>query len=65
MAIISGYMLFFKGEDARTVVTMTVVVAVCIIRRAHVVHLVCRAALHAAGDGFLTGQLEMRISFSC
>lgn len=32
-------------------------VVVVVLSRADVVHLVCRAALHAAGDGLLTSQL--------
>lgn len=46
------------GSKLLTVVAVvTVVVCVRVFRGTNVVHLVCRAALHAAGDGLLAGQL--------
>lgn len=46
-----------KDEPERTGV-----VRMRVIRRADVVHLICRSALHAARDGLLTAQLQT-ISF--
>lgn len=52
------------------VLGVVVVVAVrVVLSRADVVHLVCRAALHAAGNGLLAGQLRhvsfLHICFDC
>jgi len=43
----------------RAVVVVTVVVRVRILGRANVVHLVCRATLHAAGNRLLAGKLDL------
>lgn len=48
------------SADKRTVVVVAMAVVVCVrvFLWADVVHLVCRATLHTARDGFLTGQLR-------
>lgn len=53
-----GHVLGLRWRGAVVIVTVTVVVRVRVVRRANVVHLVGRTALHASGLGLFAGELD-------